>query len=128
MIFKGNHTVGRGRARTLGFPTINLHNINTVTIEEGVYAVHATINHSTYDAAMFVGDSPTFKDSEQSVEIHLIDIDASEIKKRHLDKLIASPILVETIQYIRPVMKFKSRDDLIRAIKNDVIETKKILA
>jgi len=127
MRFTGAHILGRGRARTLGFPTINLHNINT-TIEEGVYAAWTTIKGVNFMTAMFVGDSPTFRDKEQSVELNLIGLSEADIKIHHLDKLITHPISVETVRYIRPVVKFNSRNELIRQIGVDVVEIAAILS
>ncbi|PIV71254.1 hypothetical protein COW57_00535 [Candidatus Roizmanbacteria bacterium CG17_big_fil_post_rev_8_21_14_2_50_39_7] len=127
MRFTGTHTMGRKRARTLGFPTINLHNINTVTIDDGVYAARATINNSQFKAAMFVGESPTFKDKEKTVELYLIGLNEEEIKKYPLDSLISTIISIETVCYIRPVIKFSSRNDLIRQIEVDVKEIGAIL-
>ena len=119
--------MGRKRARTLGFPTINLHNINTVTIDDGVYAARATINNSQFKAAMFVGESPTFKDKEKTVELYLIGLNEEEIKKYPLDSLISTIISIETVCYIRPVIKFSSRNDLIQQIEKDVKEITTIL-
>lgn len=120
MKFTGFHTTGKGRARTLGFSTINLHNINTVIMDNGVYAAWATINGKRFRAALFVGESPTFKDKEKSVELFLIDLEKEDIEKYKLSPLIQSKISVETVQYFRPVIKFDSRADLIAQIKKDV--------
>lgn len=122
MIFTGNHTLGRARARTLGYPTINLHEINTVIIENGIYAAWATIKSNKFMAALFVGESPTFKDKEKSIEIFLIGL------KENLEPLIRTKITVETIQYIRPVIKFASKVDLIKQITQDVSDITKILS
>lgn len=120
--------MGRKRARTLGYPTINLQNINTVIIDDGVYAARVMINDHQFKAAMFVGESPTFKDKEKTVELYLIGLSEGEIKKYHLDPLILTTISVETVRYIRPVIKFNSRNDLIRQIEADVKEINTVLA
>ena len=128
MKFTGTHIMGRGRARTLGFPTINLHDINTLTIEDGVYAARVTINNVQFPAALFVGESPTFKDKEKSVEIHLIGVSDQDKKKYHLDPLKATKVLVETVQYVRPVIKYKSKEELILHIGNNIQEIDQILS
>lgn len=128
MKFTGMHIMGRGRARTLGFPTINLHDINTVIMEDGVYATWATINNNRFMAALFVGESPTFKDKEKSVELYLIGLSETDIQKYHLDPLISTQISVETVQYIRPVIKFESRRELIKHIQDDVTQITALLA
>lgn len=128
MIFTGNHILGRGRARTLGYPTINLHNINTVIIENGLYAAFVTIDNSKFNAALYVGESPTFKDKEKSVELYLIGLKEGDVQKYHLSPLIHNKISVETVQYVRPVIKFPSRVELIKQIGIDIEEITKILS
>jgi riboflavin kinase/FMN adenylyltransferase len=127
MKFTGLYTTGRGRARTLGFPTINLHEINTLNTEDGVYAAWVTINDIRFKAALFVGESPTFKDKEKSVELYLIGLTEDDVKKYHLDQLTTTKIFVETIEYLRPVIKFHSREELIQHIKKDVEDISAIL-
>ncbi|MCX6733026.1 MAG: riboflavin kinase [Candidatus Roizmanbacteria bacterium] len=127
MKFSGTHILGRSRARTLGFPTINLHNINTVIMEDGVYAARATVNGTTFKTAMFVGESPTFKDKEKSVELYLIGLVEGDVKKYQLSPLVTTKIFVETVQFVRPVIKFNSRKELIDHIKADVQQVDNIL-
>ena len=128
MKFTGTHIQGRGRARTLGFPTINLHNINTLTMEDGVYAAKVTIDNTTYNAALFIGESPTFKDKEKSVELHLIGVTDADIKTHNLSFPITSKISVETVQFMRPVVKYKSKEELIHHISENIQEIQTILS
>lgn len=127
MKFSGTHVLGRSRARTLGFPTINLHDINTVIMEDGVYAARAIINGTVFKTAMFVGESPTFKDKEKSVELYLIGLNEGDVKKYQLSPLVTSKIFVETVQFMRPVIKFGSRKELIDHIKADIQQIVEIL-
>lgn len=120
MKFAGNHTTGHGRAKTLGFSTINLHKITTMAMENGVYAAWATIADRRYKAALFIGESPTFKDKEKSIEVHLIGLDEDETHTFFLDPKKETKISVETVEYLRPVLKFASREKLIVQIKKDV--------
>lgn len=128
MKFTGTHIIGRGRARTLGYPTINLHEINTVLMENGVYAAWATVNNHRFMAALFVGESPTFHDKEKSVELFLIGLEIGDVKKYHLDPLVTSKILVETVSFLRPVIKFATRRELIAHIEKDVKNVTAILS
>lgn len=127
MIFTGTHVIGRGRARKLGFPTINLHQINTILIENGVYAAIVTINNTQFKAALFIGESPTFKDKEKTVELYLIGLTPSDVQTYKLTPLITSKITVETIAYIRPVIKFSSKETLIEQIEKDVAQILTVL-
>lgn len=120
MIFKGVAVAGRGRARTLGFSTINLKVHGVVEIPDGVYGVKVTIHSHDFLAAMHAGASPTFDDIERSVELHLIGIQESDIVTYHLDNLDAVEIKVETLNYLRPILKFNSREELVTQIAIDV--------
>lgn len=120
MIFKGSPIPGRGRARTLGFSTINLRISGTVKIPEGVYGVKATIHSHEFLAAMHAGPSPTFNDEERTVELHLINIKESDITSFRLDQIEDGEIKVETLIYLREILKFKSREELVEQIKMDV--------
>jgi len=120
MIFKGVAVTGRGRARTLGFSTINLKVLGAVAIPDGGYGVKATIHSHDFLAAMHAGASPTFDDTERTVELHLIGIQESDITTYHLDALDAVEIEVEILNYLRTIMKFNSREELVRQIKMDV--------
>ena len=120
MIFTGFHTPGKNRGQSLGYPTINLNKINTVLIENGVYAAWVTIATTRFKAALFIGESPTFKDKDKTVELHLIGVSENEIKQYKRANLIPSKITVEIARFIRSVMKFNSRDALITQIGEDV--------
>jgi riboflavin kinase/FMN adenylyltransferase len=120
MIFKGVAVAGRGRARTLGFSTINLKVLDAVEIPDGVYGVKATIHSHDFLAAMHAGASPTFDDTERTVELHLIGIQESDIATYHLDALDAVEIEVEILNYLRTIMKFNSREELVKQIAIDV--------
>ena len=109
MKFTGTHVIGRKRARTLGFPTINLHDIDTFINEDGVYAAWATIHHHRFMATLFVGESPTFRDKEKTIELYLIGLKKGDIKKYHLEPLVIPKITVEVVRYLRPVIKFKTK-------------------
>ena len=52
---------GDARGRTIGFPTANLSGIDVVIPAPGVYAALATVDNMTYDAAIHIGESPTFQ-------------------------------------------------------------------
>ena len=116
MKFTGTPLQGRGRARTLGFPTINLHNLTRADFEEGVYTAKAFIHHKTFKAVMHCGDAPTFKDKDKTVEIFLLDTPSISI-------LPTDRVVVEIFEYLRPVMKFTNKTDLIEQIQQDVDKT-----
>lgn len=119
MIFTGMPTKGRGRGKTLGFPTINLRNLSEENIKEGVYAARITIRGKEYISAMHCGAATTFDETEETVELFLLDTPEIAISN-------SERILVETIAYLRPVIKFASKEDLIRQIGEDVEKTRSL--
>lgn len=112
---------GRGRARRLGFPTINLKLPKDLKIEYGVYAVFFYCLNQKYLGAMHYGSSPAFKDEEVSLEVYLLDE-----QDKTLPDFASKKITVELIKYLRPVLNFKSIEELTSQIEEDVKEIRPV--
>ena len=71
---RGTVTKGAGRGATIGFPTINLADVDTLVPAEGVYAGLAWIEDEErpWPAACNIGPNPTFGDVAKKIEAHLI--------------------------------------------------------
>ena len=119
MKFESFQIHGRGRARRLGFPTINLELPKNLQIEHGVYAVFFYCLDRKYLGAMHYGSSPAFKDELVSLEVYLIDE-----KDETLPDFQKQKITVELIKYVRPVLDFKSKGELIKQIDDDIRKVK----
>src|SRR5204863_6684191 len=64
---------GAKRGRTLGFPTANLEQIETLIPGDGVYAARAVLEDgAAWPAAVNIGPNPTFGEQARKVEAHLI--------------------------------------------------------
>lgn len=111
--FSSYQIVGRGRAKTLGFPTINLKIPENFDLKEGVYGVYIFINEIKYLAVLYYGDSPTFDDPKKTLEFFLID-------SKKIPESNNKNIKVEIIKYLRPVKKFENKKKLIKQIEVDV--------
>lgn len=120
MKFTGKPIKGKGRGRSLGYPTINLHDLTWVDIDEGVYAAKATIRGVVYKAALHCGSAPTFRDTEKTVELFLLDTPTITV-------LSTEKITVETCEYLRPIKKFASKKELIAQITKDVARTNALI-
>jgi riboflavin kinase/FMN adenylyltransferase len=107
--------------RELGFPTANLDPaIEGFLPVDGVYAARADIDGALYDAAVSIGNNPTFDGvPARQVEAHLLD--------QRVD-LYGRPIEIEFVDYIRPMVKFASVEDLVEALGADVARIRDILA
>jgi riboflavin kinase/FMN adenylyltransferase len=113
--FESHQIVGRGRARTLGFPTINLEIPKDLNVEYGIYGAYLIIDGVKYLGALHYGASPTFDDDYKSCEIYLIDLKDKEIPETKGKKLE-----VDILKRIREVKKFANTEDLIKQIDQDI--------
>jgi len=122
MKFESIQIKGRGRARKLGYPTINLEIPQSFKLKHGVYGANFIVDGKKYLAALHYGPSPTFLDKTETLEIYLI-----EMKDREFPVIDKKNLEVEVLKYLRKVEKFESIDKLIQQIEKD-IENIKLLA
>ena len=126
MRFSSIQIKGQGRGRTIGFPTINLQIPQDFKLQPGVYAVKVFIgdehgsSKKEFPGAMHYGPVPTFNEPMNSLEVFLIDTKDTDIPQ-------TKNFEIETIQFVRPVQKFLSGNDLSKQIDADVTGIKKIL-
>ena len=102
---------GAQRGRTIGYPTANLINIETLVPADGVYACRAIVDGRPWKAAVSIGGNPTFGESDKKVEAHLISFDAD---------LYGAEVALEFIARIRGIKKFGSQDELQQQLAEDV--------
>ena len=112
---------GEQRGRSLGYPTANLSpEIEGFIPRDGVYAAWATVPGGRFGAAVSIGNNPTFEGVPQKqVEAHLLD--------QSFD-LYGQPIVLEFVEYIRPMNKFESADALATQMRADEQRVRAILA
>jgi len=110
---------GKEVGRLIGFPTINFEAPeNKVLPPNGVYATRTVIDGIKYFSITNVGTRPTFDDGmARTVETNIFDFNKSVYGK------IAE---VEFIKFIRPERKFDSPEDLMKEIKNNIVEVKQL--
>lgn len=115
-------TVVRGfqRGRGLGYPTANLGApVEGFIPADGVYAAWADVDAGRFMAAVSIGNNPTFEGVPQrTVEAYLLDVD--------LD-LYDRPISLELVDFVRPMHRFESLDELIAQMGRDVDTTREVL-
>lgn len=112
---------GDGRGRALGFPTANVQVTDPYKLlpREGVYAVSAALRTGSHQGVLHLGPRPTFKGSPPSVEIHLFDFDGD---------LYGEEVRVDFCAWLREIHRFASRDELVRAIREDCDRAEVLLA
>jgi len=66
---------GKGRGKTLDYPTINLNTPGRKLLpKDGVYSTKVEIEDRDYFGMLHIGAKPTFGDDHRSVEVHLFDM------------------------------------------------------
>ena len=101
---------GDHRGRTLGFPTANLGEIQTVLPKPGVYACTCQVGNKTYKSATNIGFNPTFGQESLKVEAYLIGFEGD---------LYGKSLHVDFHKRIRDIVKFESKEALIEQMNQD---------
>jgi riboflavin kinase / FMN adenylyltransferase len=113
-------TVGTGarRGRTIGFPTANLDQVETLIPANGVYAVSVETPAGRYTGAAHVGPNATFGEDARKVEVHLLDFAGD---------LYGQTLAVDFVARLRGTEKFATVDALIEQMKRDVAEARRVV-
>ena len=114
---------GDQRGRVLGFPTANLDvraggEGSKLIPPPGIYAVRGIVRSGTYDGALHLGPRPTFRGSPPTIELHLFDF--------HED-VYGEEVRVDFVSYLREIEPFQSSEALIRQMREDVNQARKVL-
>jgi riboflavin kinase/FMN adenylyltransferase len=105
--------------RQLGFPTANISpEPNKLVPALGAYAGRVHAPEGDFVAALSVGYRPTFGGTELKVEAFLMDFEGDLYQQR---------LELRFAQYLHPDIKFATPDELVRQLKQDVAETRRIV-
>ena len=104
---------GRGDGAGFGFATANLQvKEHDRVLGEGVYAAYAIIDGTRFKAAVSVGVSPTFEETSiANMEVHILDFSGD---------IVGKAITVEFIEFLRPMIKFDSTEELIATVTGNI--------
>ena len=108
---------GRGRGRSVGFRTANLDPHHETLPPPGVYAARGIVGKKKLKSVVHIGERPTFKDKEKSVEVHFLDF--------HGD-LYGKEIELFFLGWLRGVRKFSSAKQLAGQIALDIRRAKRL--
>jgi riboflavin kinase/FMN adenylyltransferase len=110
---------GDQRGRAIGFPTANLEPVaGTVVPGSGVYAVRIFIEGVVHRGVVNIGRRPTFGGAEYVVEAHVLDYEGD---------LYGQTIELDFVERLRSEQKFNGVDELVAAIRKDVIAARLVL-
>ena len=107
----GTVIVGEQRGRTLGFPTANLGNVQTILPKHGVYATATWIGGKRYCSTTHIGTNPTFDVGTPKIEVYVHDFS---------DDLYGKRLDVDFHAQLREPVKFDSSESLIQQMREDV--------
>ena len=129
---EGNELLGREYAmagpveagemvgRQLGFPTANIAiEPNKLVPALGAYAGRVRAPEGDFIAALSVGYRPTFGGTQLRVEAFLLDFEGDLYQKR---------LELRFVSYLHPDIKFPTPGDLVRQLKMDVADTRRIVS
>jgi riboflavin kinase/FMN adenylyltransferase len=114
----GTVSVGQRRGQTLGFPTANLDPLQTLAPGNGVYAVRALVDGTTWPGAANIGPNPTFGEDARKVEVHLIGFQGD---------LYGRPLAVDFLRRLRDTRPFASAAELVQQLRRDVEEASRVV-
>ncbi len=112
---------GDGRGHTIRVPTANIQVPEGKIIPaNGIYVCWTHVGEEKVPTVTNIGTRPTFTPDEfiPHVEAHLLDFERD---------LYGREIELEFIEYLRPEQKFSSVQALIDAIRDDILQARKIL-
>ena len=105
--------------RRLGFPTANIGiEPNKLVPALGAYAGRARGPDGEFVAALSVGYRPTFGGTQLRVEAFLLDFEG-DLYQRTLE--------LRFVEYLHPDIRFPGAEDLVRQLRKDVEDTRRIV-
>ena len=117
---RGKIIKGKGLARTLGYPTLNLENPNILEgQEEGVYFTQVKIQNLIYNGLLYYGPRLVLDETNKILEIYVMGYNGS---------IYGELIEFKIIQYMRKKMDFKSLKELKKQIEKDFEQGLKIIS
>ena len=111
---------GKGRGRKLlNFATANIETPSDKIIPlNGVYLVEIEIDRKKYYGLMNIGIKPTFKESERTIEVHIMNFNKEIYNKK---------VAVNMLEKIREEKYFKHPGLLKKQIEDDILIAHKII-
>lgn len=117
----GKVVSGKSRGRKLlNFATANIEtSLDKILPANGVYLVEIKIDDEKYYGLMNIGFKPTFKETERTIEVHIINFNKEIYNKK---------VVVNILQRIRDEKYFSNANLLKKQIENDILIAHKIIS
>lgn len=110
---------GEQIGRSIGFPTANIHIPNDYKLIpcDGAYAVRTKVEDKFYEGMLNIGNRPTIKGINKTVEVNLFDFS---------DDLYDKRVTVYFMQYLRAEEKFANLEALKHQLEQDRLKAMEI--
>ncbi len=108
---------GKGKGASMGFPTVNLDEVEVLSPGPGVYAAWCDLPGKTVAAAAYTGSRPTLEHGK-TLEAHLLDFEGD---------LYGQRLGLRFVEQVRKEIKFADLDELVARIATDVAQIRSIL-
>ena len=122
MKIKGTVISGEGIGTSTGYPTANIsrEHFDKNPVENGIYAARVRLDGSDEDlpGIAVIGVPPQEGEGPGKVEVHLLDFN---------EDIVGRDLEAKLIQFIRPLEKFSSPQDLLVKMNEDEISARSIL-
>lgn len=109
---------GKGRGKTLGFPTFNLQIPQDFSIKPGIYAAWVWIKNHKYPGALHFGPIPAFEDSQIYLEVFVLNYSSSSP---------VAKLSFQLVKRLRSIRNFSSSSSLKTQISRDVDQVRILL-
>ena len=113
----GTVITGEQRGRTLGFPTANLGEVQTILPKQGIYATATWAEGKRYGSTTHIGTNPTFDVSLPKIEVFIHDFAGD---------LYGKQIAVDFLAFLREPVRFDSAEALVLQMHEDVLRSRRI--
>jgi riboflavin kinase/FMN adenylyltransferase len=115
---KGEIVFGRQVGTSLGIPTANI-NISSKKYppKSGVYVSKILIRGKLYSSITNIGEHPTFSDDKFNIETHIFDFN---------ENIYNEEAIVYFKKYLREIVKFSTKEQLIKQINIDIKIAKEV--
>jgi len=113
----GTVITGEQRGRTLGFPTANLGEVQTILPKHGIYATATWIEGKQYGSTTHIGSNPTFDVAVPKIEVFVHDF-AGDIYEKRID--------IDFLSFLREPIRFDSAEWLVQQMHKDVARSRRI--
>lgn len=102
---------GRGRGKSVGFPTANLDPHHETLPPDGVYAAWGELDGKKLKGVLHIGKRPTFRDAEKTLEVHFLNFQGN---------IYGKEIELAFVSKLRGTRRFGNAAALAAGIRKDI--------